>query len=122
MSDPLYDAAARRRFREEFETNFAVSANAGSGVGCDRNSWYKAAKRAPLSSGVSHRLPATLWAPAMSQARVRPSSPAPGNSRPASEWQPLRTTSSARVFQWAISTGVNSSASPRPSRLSAIKP
>jgi ATP-dependent exoDNAse (exonuclease V) beta subunit len=31
MSDPLYDAAARRRFREEFETNFAVSANAGSG-------------------------------------------------------------------------------------------
>lgn len=31
MTEPLKDAEARRRFREEWQNNFAVSANAGSG-------------------------------------------------------------------------------------------
>ena len=31
MTKPLSDLAARTRFREEWDANFAVSANAGSG-------------------------------------------------------------------------------------------
>jgi len=53
MSDPLIDGWDRERFRDDWTTNFAVSANAGSGKTTAISERLAAMARAPATSSGS---------------------------------------------------------------------